>query len=793
MEKRRPALILLVYFIHAAGLSLYLQVVFQSSRFTILDHTLRVNKPLEPALTFMISAFLLSLWVLLAKAEAGFLNADFFSSLRSGLRSLLPLSFFWLSPLLLHHYTTRQDLKTRLTILGILIMLAVFYLKLGELDRFSRRLSTLFFKWEAQFALLPLKKKLMLLFLASFLVYQAATLLLVLNGITFSGDEPNYLLTSHSLLADGDINLADNFADQDYFAFYSKKDNPRLKLGVYGRYGRKGHDYIYPINLPGISILMLPFYWLSQFFSGKTLTFILKGSLSVWAVLLGLQVYLYTLEVWRKERLSLLLWFLYSFTAPVLFYATHLYPEIPIALFSLFVFRKVSGGTPLTRGRLLFLGFLLGLFPWFGLKYNFIFWPLLIYSLFHLLKTRRAGKRALLMLAFPALSMLLFYGFTYQLYGTISPISIYEGVMTQDKVQAFKETALGIPLMARLETFFDYFLDQRDGLLLYSPLYFFAFLGFVEIFRRARGKFWALLFIVLPFILNYAFFTHRQGYSPQARVLTPVSWVGAVAVGYFLVHNRKRIFSFLFGFSGFLSLAVAGILLRHPSFLYQPTTHDFTSRPGDLFVFLSNLHFFLPPLFPSFLKIRNIDYLPNYIWIATVFVFVLAYVFLKKDIAPGRGFHAGFTLILMSGLIFLQVLYPRTVPYPAKTIVYSPQRSLGFYLFPAGRGVVAKKSGDFYLHFEKPYKFLFGSRTKLEKIKLVFGSEKGDYDLRMDLFDMPLFEGRTSFETREFIFEPEASYALKNLHLYEITLRLKHRTSEPMLLDPFLFQVIPWR
>src|SRR5512136_1810948 len=211
--------------------------------------------------------------------------------------------------------------------------------------------------------------------------------------------------------------------------------------------------------------------------------------------------------------------------------------------------------------------------------------------------------------------MILFTIFVYALYGTFSPIAVYEGTLSSERIEAFKQTALAIPLRARVESFLDYFLDQRDGLLLYSPLYFFALLGLVEIYRQRRRIFWCLLLIGLPFLLNYAFFTHRQGACPQGRVLTPVSWIAAVALGYFIVHNRKKIIAFFFGAAWAASFAIAGILLLHPSFLYQPTTHNFTSRPGDLFVFLSNLHFFLPPFLPSFIKIDNSRYWPNYFWI----------------------------------------------------------------------------------------------------------------------------------------------------------------------------------
>ncbi len=796
MKKQMAGLVIALLAFFSLGLSLFVQIYLQSSAFTIIEHSYKLKILSFFLSTVMFFILLFLAWKIWVKARDGKLGETFrIHQLEtcSPMCAMLPLCFFFLSPLLLAHYMTRSDLKTRLNLLALFILLAILYLVVARLNRISSRVPSLIEKGVQKFSLLTLRKKLLILFLVSLFIYQGATFILVSEGITFSGDEPNYLLTSHSLLKDGDINLANNYKNQDYFAFYSRKNNPRLKMGIYGRYGRKGKDYIYPINLPGISVLMLPFYWLSQSFSGKMLTFILKGSLTLWAALLGLQLYLFALERWKRERLSLLLWFLYSFTTPVFFYATHLYPEIVIAFFSLLIFRKISSGSPLSRTGLLLLGFCLGTFPWLGLKYNFIFWALLlvsVYYLWHVHKVRQAAS-ILAFLFVPVVSMVLFYSFVYDLYGTLSPFSVYEGVMTSDRMQALTQAVLQIPLVERIDAFLDYFLDQRDGLLLYSPFYFFTLVGLVEMFRRARRDFWALLFISLPFLLNYAFFTHRQGYCPQARVLMPISWVGAIAIGTFMIYNSKKIFTFLFQFMGCLSLVISVLLLRHPSFLYQPTTHEFTSRPGDLFVHLSNLRLFLPPFLPSFIKIRNIEYWPNYVWLLLLIGFVLIYVFWKSDISLRPAFHFLLVFVILLGSFFLWVLYPRTVAYPAKTIFYSPQRSLGFYLYPMGRGVVAKESGDFYLHFEKSYKFLFGSKSKLKKIKLLFGSQKGEYDLDMHLFDLPLFSGRTAYETKEMTVQPAACYPLKTLFLYEVNLTLKHHSPEPMLIEPYFFQVIP--
>ncbi len=791
MNKLQSRLAVIGFLVFSFGFALFVSLYLQSRRFTILDHGFQFDVFLF-LLWVSASALLLSVWIFLARWEARRFSLPLASRLWAGFLTSFPLAFLLLSPWLLRFYTTRDDLRIRLRLLALFVLSAVMFSKLWSYARLERKKPSLLDRAMARFQAFSHRRKLVLLFITAFLIYQAAAGLLVVQGTSFTGDEPFYLLTTHSLLKDGDINLANNYAQKDYFAFYSKKDNPRLRLGIYGRFGRKGRDYIYPINLPGISVLMLPFYWLSQFFSGRWLTFILKASLSPWAALLGVQLYLYAKELWKKEKVAFGLWALFSFTSPIVFYAVHLYPEVPVALFSLYIFRKVTTSMILLARQVLFLGFVLGLFPWFGLKYNFVFWPLLAVSVYFLLKEHRAKIKVLVaFLAFPLASTLLFYFFVYNLYGTLSPVAVYEGIMTPEQVEAFKQTVLAIPLQARIDAFLDYFLDQRDGLLLYSPLYAFAFLGLVEIFRRRRRDFWSFLLIGLPFLLNYAFFTHRQGASPQGRVLTPLSWMAAVALGYFFVHNRSKIFSFLFGFATATAYAVAGLLLAQPDFLYQPTTHEYTSRPADLFIHLSNMHFFLPPFLPSFIKVDNTRYWPNYVWILAIVVFVLLYLFPCREKAWLRLLPPALVFLGLTASFFLWVLYPRPPLYPAKTIRYSSQKALGFYLFPIGKAVVSGENGDFYLHAERTYKFIFGSRTRLDRARFVFGSDKGDYSVRLALFDLPFFDGKTAFKTREVLVEPVAAYSFKNLYLYEISLSLNHHSSESMLLDPYLFQVIP--
>jgi len=139
--------------------------------------------------------------------------------------------------------------------------------------------------------------------LAAFVLYASCAFLLVREETAFSGDEPNYLMTTHSLVYDRDINLFNNYLHKDYFHFISEKENPRYKLDVYAQEGRRGPGHNYPINLPGISVLMIPFYALAQQFGeGWIRTLLIRGSLIIWAVLLGLQLYLLARDLWKRGR-----------------------------------------------------------------------------------------------------------------------------------------------------------------------------------------------------------------------------------------------------------------------------------------------------------------------------------------------------------------------------------------------------------------------------------------------------------------------------------------------------------
>ncbi len=774
----------------SAGLAFFFTLYSQASTFSFLDHSYRFP-PRFFLLSLAISFALLTLsWALLANLDAKCFRVKLPTSLEENFLSYLPFLFFLFTPLLLQYYLDREDLKARLNFLAVFILFSFIYLKLGQLNR-QLKWKELLEKGMAKFGSIPLKKKLIILFVVAFVIYNLCSFILISKGLSFSGDEPYYLLTTHSLYEDKDINVANNYENNDYFHFYPRELYPDMRLGAYARFGRKGTDYVYPINQPGISVLILPYYWLSQFFKGKTLLFILKGSLSIWAVLLGLQLYLLLGELWKNEKLALLLWFFYSFSVPILFYSIHIYPEIPIALFSIYIFRKIRLKHILSLFQYVFLGFILSLFLWFGLKYNMIFWPLLLVSIYLLLRQHKARWKIIYFLAFPLLSLFLFYLYLYELYGSFYPIAIYEGVITPEVISLFKEAAFKTPVLLRIDSFLDYFLDQRDGLLLYSPLFFFAFLGLVEIFRRAKKDLLMLLFLFLPFVLNYAFFTHRQGYSPQGRVLTALSWIGVILVSYFLVYNRKKFYSFLFWLACLVGLAIVIILLQNPFFLYQPTTHEYTFRGGDLFISLSNLYFYLPSLLPSFIKVNNVGYLPNYVWLILVGIFIIAYLSKKEFGQPSKlSFQILFTMGGLLLLFFWFIFYPRLVLSFPTNISYPDDKKI--ILYSIDRNAQMRKPGEFYLlRDNRSFKFNFTSWREIQKMKFEFGSLEGDYQVELRIFDELLFREKTAKEIRTLVFSSPPLYRLKSKYLYSLRLDLKNISDVNTVENPYFFSIQP--
>ncbi len=621
-----------VFLILAVLLGLFALLYHEARGFTFSHRDFSPAPAAAVLLTAVFFVLLLAAWVMYSRGAAALFRREPAAVLARDFLSYLPALLLSLAPLTLAHYVDAHDLRARLSLFLLAVGGACLYLKIVSAREWaatagaSPRPECL-----RRFLALSLRKRALTLFAAAVILFNAGSLVMIFRGATFSGDEPHYLMISHSLLRDGDFDLANNYAQKDYgrFMLFGGEIAPHVVNGA-----RPGS--LYSFHSPGVSFLLLPFYALGSLFQGRAFGAIIRLGMSLWGALFAVQVYLLARRRSDKEGPALGLWFLASFTAPVFFYAIHVYPEIVVAFLALLVYRLLRDSPTVGGARAAVCGLCLGSLVWFhALKYLALLGPFFLYGLWSI-RRKSASRAALPLYVLAAAAVVFIYlQFQHALYGTYSLFAVsWARPMTGTGGESLKfagSLLTGVPLRDRLETLAGYFLDQRDGLLFYAPLYFFALLGVWEMLKKKRQELLLLLFLGAPYVFLSAFLTQRSGYSPQARPLVAVIWVMIIALGSFLDENKGTLFARLKDVAAAASLVVVVLLLGHPLSLYQETTRGATQRGGDLFYLLSNLHFDLTRLLPSYLKVEDRSWLPNLVWPAVLAAFVLAFALSKKE------------------------------------------------------------------------------------------------------------------------------------------------------------------
>lgn len=452
------------------------------------------------------------------------------------------------------------------------------------------------------------------IWLLSFLVFALAAAAFQARGIQLSGDEPHYLMMSQSLVEDGDLDLKNNFEQKTYLQYLP------VELRFHGQvYDGKYHSF----HLPGLSFLVVPGFFLFRLLNGAVpaaLFFRLYAAFLNAFFALGLFLALRAFLPGRDNG-SLFVFFLVTF--PLVFHAVHLYPELPAAALMIFAYlssrgRDSRGGVedlPLPLRRDFVPGLLLAFIPWLHLKYAL---PVALLALYMSAGIWRRGeariKRLGVFFAAPVLSLLLLAAYSRILYGSFNPVSF-----SADK------NVFSIPLFLKAETLLSFFLDQRDGLLVYAPFLLLLFLVLKKEIRARVRDLWLLGAIFLLYLLAHAYTTVRGGYSPAARPTLFVFWIMAVFAAAFArdaAPGAQRTLSRLL--AGLTVFATAW-LFYYPLFLYQPVTREVSQRASGLLSFLSSEAVDLARFFPSFLKRDNSSYLPDWLWLGALALALAVY------------------------------------------------------------------------------------------------------------------------------------------------------------------------
>jgi hypothetical protein len=301
------------------------------------------------------------------------------------------------------------------------------------------------------------------------------------------GDEPQYLVMTHSLLSDGDLDLTDEFARAEYLAFFHGRLEPHPS--PHSPPGR-----VYSLHSPGLPALILPAYALGGY-AGVRLF------LAALAALTGLLVFHLVRDVMGPGA-AIGAWALLTFTPPLAFYSNAVYPEA-VAVLATAVFLLTSRGhTGWPAG--LAAAVAAALLPWLHSKML----PLAVMGLLlTLLRPSRWRVRAVAAAIFLAsvAALLLFFKASYG--------------------QATFSAAFGPPDLAWARAprgTLAMLLDRQYGLLTTAPVWAWAFPGFVLLLRRRTGDgLRALLLAAMPVVVGAPFAMWWGGSCPPARFLLP--------------------------------------------------------------------------------------------------------------------------------------------------------------------------------------------------------------------------------------------------------------------------------
>ena len=304
------------------------------------------------------------------------------------------------------------------------------------------------------------------LFLALALAYAFSLGIRATNGASITGDEPFYLLTTQSLLEDGDLDLRNQYDARSYEAFFDHPDG-LWKQSMPSRDGR----LLSPHN-PGLSVLLVPGFALGGLTGAQAQLLLTAAATMALAFVLATRLT-------GRSGVSWLAALGVGLSAVAFVHSTEVYPEIPAALaltLSLLVVTKKERPTLLDA---VWAAAALSAMCWLGVKYA----PLAaLVSAYFLFRADGPGRATLVGLG--CASAALFFWFHLETFGSLTPYSVNVVYSGQSTVEVFGRH---VDFGDRLYRLWGLFVDRHFGVGRWAPLLLAAVPGLVLLVRRGSA------------------------------------------------------------------------------------------------------------------------------------------------------------------------------------------------------------------------------------------------------------------------------------------------------------------
>jgi hypothetical protein len=448
------------------------------------------------------------------------------------------------------------------------------------------------------------------------------------SSLRVSGDEPHYLLMAQSLWREGDLDLQDNFAREDW-----REYTPGPVAPHYGTPRADGRPF--PAHSVGLAFLLAPVYA-----AGGRLACV--AVLALAAAGAAALCFVLALRVAASPPAALLGW-LVALGPPLFFFGFHVYTEGPSAIALLGSLLLILGGPGAAGAASAAL--LAATLPWLHLKMI----PSVL-ALALVAAVRLRGRPLVVFFGVAALLGIGFLAYYHRIFGVASPLAIYGGLPPTGE--------RGSPLHAVLGLF----LDRSFGLLPHAPVFLVALAGLPWLRGRER---WPLalvgLAVLLP-VLGWRMWW--AGQSPPARFLVPLVPVLAAALALRVAGSPRGLARWARPLA-LIGLALALFMAWNPGALLLVNRGD---RPTRLWAALSG-QTPVARYLPSLVTGSGEELRVAALWIGAAAIVLLLDVLSRRSDVVDRAFAGlGLPLVLLLSIGVLVDTWARVRPVGAPAL-----------------------------------------------------------------------------------------------------------------------------
>jgi hypothetical protein len=417
------------------------------------------------------------------------------------------------------------------------------------------------------------------------------------RGASITGDEPFYLLTTQSLVDDGDLDLTQQYDRKSYREFF---DHPG---GLWRQSVANDDGTLLSPHNPGLSVYVIP-----GFVAGG-----LRGAqvqLLLTAALTFALAYVLTARITGSPRWSWAATAAVGVSATAFIYSTEVYPEIPAACLLVLAMLLVTNRRTAGWVDAILMTVLLSALVWLGVKYAVLALPV---ALVFIRRADRPGRATLVGAGMASAAA--FAAFHVAVFGEVTPYSVntvYAGEGTGEVLDSHITLSTD-----RLYRLWGIFIDRRFGLARWAPILLLAIPGMFLLARRGLDGALVVTLIAAQLLVATFVAITMMGWWFPGRTMATVLPLLAVPMTLMLAEGG-RVLRVVFGVLASYSVLVTLSLARAGHLEQVTIAVDPWEMPALPFEALG-------PLFPQYTSWGTETQVLNAAWLAIGGTLLLIY------------------------------------------------------------------------------------------------------------------------------------------------------------------------